>query len=151
MILSTQGRSFWILDNLGPLRQIKENTAAENAVLFAPREAVRTPGRMGTPGIGLSTQLPVADAVVVRKSERRLYLLHRGEVIRSYRVSLGLQPQGAKVRLSRRWGNATLGPLRRRQPAEAPRSGSYVAGATPHSDPCARGSRPSPATSAAPC
>jgi hypothetical protein len=53
---------------------------------------------MGTPGIGLSAQLPVADAVVVRKSERRLYLLHRGEVIRSYRVSLGLQPQGAKER-----------------------------------------------------
>lgn len=49
-------------------------------------------------GIGLSAQLPVADEVVVRKSERRLYLLRHGEVIRSYRVSLGLQPQGAKER-----------------------------------------------------
>jgi murein L,D-transpeptidase YafK len=43
-----------------------------------------------------SAQLPVADEVVVRKSERRLYLLRHGEVIRSYRVALGLVPQGPK-------------------------------------------------------
>jgi murein L,D-transpeptidase YafK len=46
----------------------------------------------------LSGQLPVADEVMVRKSERRLYLLHHGEVIRSYRVALGLMPQGPKER-----------------------------------------------------
>jgi murein L,D-transpeptidase YafK len=46
----------------------------------------------------LTAQLPVADEVRVRKSERRLYLLHRGEVIRSYRVALGLMPQGPKER-----------------------------------------------------
>jgi murein L,D-transpeptidase YafK len=46
----------------------------------------------------LSTQLPVADEVVVRKSERRLYLLRHGEPIRSYRVALGLMPQGPKER-----------------------------------------------------
>lgn len=46
----------------------------------------------------LTGQLPVADEVVVHKSERRLYLLHRGEVIRSYRVALGLMPQGPKER-----------------------------------------------------
>jgi murein L,D-transpeptidase YafK len=44
----------------------------------------------------LTGQLPVADQVVVRKSERRLYLLRHGEVIRSYRVALGLVPQGPK-------------------------------------------------------
>jgi len=31
LILSTQGRSFWILDNLTPLHQIKESTATESA------------------------------------------------------------------------------------------------------------------------
>jgi murein L,D-transpeptidase YafK len=46
----------------------------------------------------LSAQLPVADEVLVRKSERRLYLLRHGEVIRSYRVALGLVPQGPKER-----------------------------------------------------
>jgi murein L,D-transpeptidase YafK len=47
---------------------------------------------------GFSAQLPIADQIVVRKSERRLYLLRRGEVFRSYRVSLGLIPQGPKER-----------------------------------------------------
>ena len=47
LILSTQGRSFWILDNLTPLHQIKESTATESAALFTPREAIRTGGRGG--------------------------------------------------------------------------------------------------------
>ena len=38
-----------------------------------------------------------ADKVVVVKSERRLYLLRRGEVMRSYRVALGRQPRGTKL------------------------------------------------------
>jgi len=42
--------------------------------------------------------VPVADQVVVRKSERRLYLLRRGEVLRSYRIALGLMPDGPKQR-----------------------------------------------------
>ncbi|HUK15309.1 MAG TPA: hypothetical protein VLW65_02800 [Bryobacteraceae bacterium] len=50
LILSTQGRSFWILDNLTPLEQIKESSAAESAILFAPREAIRTAGRGGRGG-----------------------------------------------------------------------------------------------------
>ncbi|HEY3731743.1 MAG TPA: L,D-transpeptidase family protein [Steroidobacteraceae bacterium] len=46
----------------------------------------------------VSATLPIADEVVVRKSERRLYLMHHGEVLRSYRVALGLQPDGPKER-----------------------------------------------------
>ena len=42
--------------------------------------------------------MPVADEVVVRKSERRLYLMRHGEVLRSYRVALGLMPEGPKER-----------------------------------------------------
>lgn len=42
--------------------------------------------------------LPQADFVLVRKSERRLYLMRRGEVLRSYRVALGLNPIGHKER-----------------------------------------------------
>jgi murein L,D-transpeptidase YafK len=66
-----------------------------NVAVMGPES---TGSAAAAPAAGLSAQLPVADEVVVRKSERRLYLLHRGEVIRSYRVSLGLQPQGAKER-----------------------------------------------------
>jgi murein L,D-transpeptidase YafK len=41
--------------------------------------------------------LPMADSVLVRKSERKLYLLRNGEVLRSYKIALGLQPEGHKV------------------------------------------------------
>lgn len=43
-------------------------------------------------------ELPTADRVVVRKAERRMYLLSRGNVLRSYRVALGLIPAGSKER-----------------------------------------------------
>lgn len=46
----------------------------------------------------LQDPLPQADLIVVRKSERRLYLMRRGEVLRSYRVALGLNPVGHKER-----------------------------------------------------
>jgi murein L,D-transpeptidase YafK len=45
-----------------------------------------------------SAQVPQADRIVVHKSERRLYLMRNGEVLRSYRVSLGLEPEGPKQR-----------------------------------------------------
>jgi murein L,D-transpeptidase YafK len=40
----------------------------------------------------------MADRILVRKSERRLYLLRQGQVLRSFRVALGLSPQGHKER-----------------------------------------------------
>ena len=40
----------------------------------------------------------MADRVVVRKSERRLFLLRGDEVLREYRVALGLNPVGHKER-----------------------------------------------------
>jgi murein L,D-transpeptidase YafK len=46
----------------------------------------------------MSATMPIADQVLVRKSERRLYLMRHGEVLRSYRVALGLMPQGPKER-----------------------------------------------------
>jgi murein L,D-transpeptidase YafK len=45
-----------------------------------------------------SDTLPAVDRVVVKKSERRLYLMHGGNVVRSYRVALGLSPIGQKER-----------------------------------------------------
>jgi murein L,D-transpeptidase YafK len=46
----------------------------------------------------LGVELPVADRVLVRKSERRLYLMRGNDVLRAYRVALGLNPAGAKER-----------------------------------------------------
>ncbi len=41
LIAATYGRSFWILDDLSPLRQIDAQSPPGQAVLFAPRAAVR--------------------------------------------------------------------------------------------------------------
>jgi len=41
LIVATHGRSFWILDDLTPLRQMRADIAKENAYLFAPQEAIR--------------------------------------------------------------------------------------------------------------
>ena len=40
LIISTQGRSFWILDDISPLREIEDAVAA-GTFLFAPRSATR--------------------------------------------------------------------------------------------------------------
>ena len=42
LVLSTQGRSFWILDDLTPLHQLDASVADDDAHLFAPRTALRT-------------------------------------------------------------------------------------------------------------
>ncbi len=54
LILSTQGRSFWILDDLTPLEQMNEKTASGAAFLFAPKEAVRTTRAGGGGGLNPS-------------------------------------------------------------------------------------------------
>jgi photosystem II stability/assembly factor-like uncharacterized protein len=41
LVVATHGRSFWILDNVTPLRQIQSGTAAESVVLYAPQTAMR--------------------------------------------------------------------------------------------------------------
>ncbi len=39
---ATHGRSFWVLDDLSPLRQVSASIAAEDAHLFTPKTALRT-------------------------------------------------------------------------------------------------------------
>jgi photosystem II stability/assembly factor-like uncharacterized protein len=41
LIIATHGRSFWILDNITPLRQMDAQVLAANAVLFKPATALR--------------------------------------------------------------------------------------------------------------
>ncbi len=41
LVLSTMGRSFWILDNVTPLHQLKEDMANDGFHLFPPRDAYR--------------------------------------------------------------------------------------------------------------
>ena len=41
LIVGTHGRSFWILDDITPLRQLNDEIAKSAAYLFAPQEALR--------------------------------------------------------------------------------------------------------------
>jgi len=41
MVVATHGRSFWILDDVGPLRELAKGTVAGPLHLFAPRPALR--------------------------------------------------------------------------------------------------------------
>ncbi|HEY2120850.1 MAG TPA: hypothetical protein VGH37_16795 [Candidatus Acidoferrum sp.] len=41
LIVATHGRSFWILDDITPLRQVNDEVAHAPAFLFTPQEAVR--------------------------------------------------------------------------------------------------------------
>lgn len=45
---------------------------------------------------GVESALPLADRVLVLKSQRKLQLLHQGEVLRTYKIALGLRPEGHK-------------------------------------------------------
>jgi len=45
-----------------------------------------------------SPGLPDVDRIVVRKSERRLYLMDGNRIVRSYKIALGLDPVGPKER-----------------------------------------------------
>jgi photosystem II stability/assembly factor-like uncharacterized protein len=50
LIVSTQGRSFWILDNIGSLHQINPQVTPAATYLFKPRDGYRTrtsPGNLG--------------------------------------------------------------------------------------------------------
>ena len=52
LVVSTQGRSFWILDDLSPLHEMETEAQSNNHRLFTPRDAYRTQlrGSSGSPG-----------------------------------------------------------------------------------------------------
>lgn len=57
--------------------------------------AIAPPGSAAMPAL---QDLPVADRVVVRKSERKLLLMTGDSILRTYKIALGLNPVGHKER-----------------------------------------------------
>ncbi len=45
LVVATQGRSFWILDDLTPLHQVNDQAASADVFLYKPRDAYRLQGR----------------------------------------------------------------------------------------------------------
>jgi hypothetical protein len=48
VVVATHGRSFWIMDDIAPLRQLTPATAAADAVLYKPESAIRVRWDMNT-------------------------------------------------------------------------------------------------------
>ena len=85
------------------------STLTETAALTRPAPtAIISPSANGgsvgrnpagtSPGLIVPVAMPIADEVIVHKAARRLDLMKDGKVLRSYRVELGLVPEGAKHR-----------------------------------------------------
>jgi murein L,D-transpeptidase YafK len=64
------------------------------APLTARAESPLPTSALLTPSV--EPALPMADRVLVQKAERKLQLLRNGEVLRTYRIALGLRPEGHK-------------------------------------------------------
>jgi photosystem II stability/assembly factor-like uncharacterized protein len=74
LVITAHGRGFWVLDNVAPLRQARQNTTAEDAILFDPAVAYRSAN-----GVTLSWWVTEAPA------EAKLEILDAGgEVLRTY-------------------------------------------------------------------
>jgi murein L,D-transpeptidase YafK len=66
----------------------------------AERASISTPVSLSsrTPATLELAKLPLADHIIVRKGLRRLYLMHGNDVLRTYKIALGLHPVGQKER-----------------------------------------------------
>jgi photosystem II stability/assembly factor-like uncharacterized protein len=64
LIVATQGRSYWILDDLSPLRQLDGNVDPGTPHLFGPRPAVRWADGAGARGRGAVGKNPPYGAVI---------------------------------------------------------------------------------------
>ena len=102
LIVATQGRSFWILDDLSPLHQMS-GAPEGKPYLFAPRPAVRAP----EVGAEVNFFLPEAPKGAVSLE----IMDSTGAVVRSYRAEPG---RGAEERpqpaFGRRGGDQRLSP-----------------------------------------
>jgi photosystem II stability/assembly factor-like uncharacterized protein len=124
LVASTQGRSFWILDDLSPIRQLNPQVAASAVHLFAPRETIRmrTAGGGGGGAATAAGQNPASGVVIFYFLEEpaangvSLEILDRGgKLLRTFRSRDNTSGPGGNER------RAFLGPppSRFNVPAEA--------------------------------
>ena len=104
IVIATHGRSFWVLEGIGPLRQLNEQVAAAPAWLFQPADPIR--------GIDNAARFPYhlaedAESVTIEVLDRW------GEVIRSYEGvarGAGDEEEGERAGPRRRGGGFGGGP-----------------------------------------
>lgn len=102
LVVSTQGRSFWVLDDLTPLRELAADGTVDVAQLYTPRPAAR--GVVGAPlrevDLTLPDDLPHGALLhfTLARDVRTLALEVRdasGSVLRAWRADTGASPTPA--------------------------------------------------------
>ncbi len=92
VIVATHGRSFWILDDITPLRALSEEIASAEAHLFAPRPTYRIGGggfRFAVSGVGQNPPGGVMTFFYLRETDEDAeimleFLEADGDVIKTY-------------------------------------------------------------------
>jgi len=91
LVISTQGRSFWVLDDISPLRQMTGDVEAGEAHLFAPSvadilqlEGMRPAGRGENPPIGAVLYYTLAEEPDLEETALTIEFLDAdGQVVRT--------------------------------------------------------------------
>lgn len=63
LIAATQGRSFWMIDDLTPLYQLTTEATKQNVILFKPQDSYRMGGGRGTTSKTMGTNHPGGVAI----------------------------------------------------------------------------------------
>ena len=115
LVVSTQGRAIWILDNLTSLHQLSSQVKPSDVYLFKPRDGYRT--RVGPANLGpvVEYYLPSApaDAVVIEVLDTK------GKVLNSYNSETSA-PRGGRTGGPAMPGVGTAGPESQPDPDAAP-------------------------------
>jgi len=108
LVIATQGRAFWILDDVPMLHQLNDQTAGDDVHLFKPKDAYRVGGggrgggggRSAGPAVG---ENPPAGAAVYYSLKSRPqgevtleFLDAGGKLVHAYSSTAPEQPQGGR-------------------------------------------------------
>ncbi len=117
LVIGTHGRSFWILDNISPLRQMSDRISADTAYLFRPAPAIRinNDGFSGTPVPPDEPQAQNAPAGAYidyylshDASDVSLTILNaQGKVIRRFTAKDKAAPIPSNLPIAARWLQAS--------------------------------------------
>ena len=121
LVIATHGRSFWVLDDLSPLRQL-DGRAASSPFLFAPRTAVRlhpaafqgTPEPKDEPSAENPPRGAVIDYLLPAAASDRVVieiLTEKGDLVRRYASDDKIEsPDSQRIQVTEDWVHAPAPP-----------------------------------------
>ncbi len=95
LVVATHGRSFWVLDDLSPLRQITDEVAQSQVHLFAPRPTYRFPARRGGLGGSVGRNNDRGDGAIIFSWDQTIG--ENGQAVRNFLDAGPNPPDGVWV------------------------------------------------------